>query len=800
MKGPNIHDSRAIYGNKSVEAITNLPGARNDGLTWSDNSGGLWLFGGYGFTENDSGYLNDLWKYNISTGNWTWISGDSSSTASGIYNALGIASPTSKPSSRRWAMKWKDNSGNFWLFGGEGRAFDLVGKLGDLWRYRPGSNDWTWMHGDTVLNTYSDYGIIGQAGSGTGPGAREGAATWVDNSGNLWMFGGFGFAAAGFHGYLNDMWKYEPTTNQWTWVKGSINTGESAIYGTQGIANSSNQPGGLDDAVSWKDLSGNFWLYGGSKGSAGLLNDLWKYNPLLNQWTWMRGDGIVNQTGVYGAIGVSNTNYKPGARIYASVWLDETGNLWLFGGYGFAGATLVKGDLNDLWKYNPVLNQWTWVKGDSTAAGSASIYGNQGSAALMNKPGSRYSSMPWKDNAGNLWLLGGYDLNSPGFLNDLWRIISPVTYTFIGSGDFDTPNNWLNSQVPSMPITQSSIIDINGTGSADRTGDISIEPFGTLSIRDGKVINIINGNLNNSGNLFGPGNLVFSGTPSHISSSEGITAPITLLSKQMFLTADTKTESINLTGGSHIKLDSFNLNLDTATLVADSLNYIITNNTGRLRRMVSTTSKLFHIGIDSTSYTPITISNNGIPDSFSVRVAPGLLTRTTTPDPITMGAVNRTWLINESVSGGSNLNFTIQWKNTDELLGFDRDRAFIAKVCPPPYGCDNGYEVTASSTASGTNPYTLSRNNLTLTNLSDSFIVRTYGTQYNFTGDGFWHSASNWTNNTPPLMPIKLGMEVIINPSGGLCIYIGDIILQSGGILRVEAGKTLHVIGNIIQQ
>ena len=88
-------------------------------------------------------------------------------------------------------------------------------------------------------------------------------------------------------------------------------------------------------------------------------------------WTWMKGDNIINQTGVYGTIGVENTNNKPGSRNYSTTWKDNDGNLWLLGGSGYATNS---GYLNDLWKYNPTKNHWVWVKGDKTDQ-SNHVYG-----------------------------------------------------------------------------------------------------------------------------------------------------------------------------------------------------------------------------------------------------------------------------------------------------------------------------------------------------------------------------------------------------------------------------------------
>jgi len=68
--------------------------------------------------------------------------------------------------------------------------------------------------------------------------------------------------------------------NEWTWVSGSNVGNAKGVYGTQGVPAATNVPGARDSAVTWTDGSGNFWLYGGSG------NDLWKFSPTTNMWTW----------------------------------------------------------------------------------------------------------------------------------------------------------------------------------------------------------------------------------------------------------------------------------------------------------------------------------------------------------------------------------------------------------------------------------------------------------------------------------------------------------------------------------
>jgi N-acetylneuraminic acid mutarotase len=262
------------------------------------------------------------------------------------------------PGSRYRAVSWQDASGNFWLFGGKG--FDSTGTQGDLndlWEYNPGTNQWTWVSGSEVIDHVGSYGTKGSSnGLNNFPGARSGGAGWYD-SGHLWMFGGFGLAAAGTVGDLNDLWKFGIDSlasdyHQWTWVGGANSTGQSGSFGAAGSAGSNNIPPPRRSAVSWTDNSGNFWMFGGIRNSDDDLSDLWKYNPIANQWTWMSGWNAPKQSGTYGSQGSPAIANVPGARDLSVSWKDNAGKLWLFGGQGYDAQGSV-GYLNDLWSFVP---------------------------------------------------------------------------------------------------------------------------------------------------------------------------------------------------------------------------------------------------------------------------------------------------------------------------------------------------------------------------------------------------------------------------------------------------------------
>ena len=115
-----------------------------------------------------------------------------------------------------------------------------------------------------------------------------------------------------------------------------------------------------------------------SAGTEGDLNDLWMFNPTSGMWTWVSGSATLGangiQPGVWGTQGVPAPSNVPSGREASVSWIDSSGNLWLFGGYG-ADVTGVWHGLNDLWEFNPKNNTWTWI-GGTDEADEPGTYGN----------------------------------------------------------------------------------------------------------------------------------------------------------------------------------------------------------------------------------------------------------------------------------------------------------------------------------------------------------------------------------------------------------------------------------------
>lgn len=441
VSGKNTINPAATYELKGVASGTALPGGRQFSAGWSVGNGMVFVLGGVGLNANTSVVnLNDFWNYNTSTNQWTWLSGSDAAIQQGKYGTRGVASVTNQPGGRRSVAGVAGTGGRYWMFGGQGFGeTGSVGFLNDLWQFDAATRQWTWVSGSKAVNPGGVYGTRGVPTALTVPGARLSSGSWLDESGNFWLFGGFN------NSFFNDLWRFNTQTGQWTWVSGSNNANAAAVYGTKGVRAASNVPSARRSVASWKDAAGNFWILGGSgrtiNGQNGLMNDFWRYEPTLNQWTWMGGSGSINATGTYGVLGVAGTG-EPGSRQEAHTWTDADGNLWLLGGDGVDDLGN-PGLLNDLWKYDVVLNQWTWM-GGSTLRNPLGSYGAVGVAAASNQPGGRQAGVTWTDSLGRLWLYGGVGFAASGasdYLNDLWFYDPAINqWTWAGGGNTTFPS------------------------------------------------------------------------------------------------------------------------------------------------------------------------------------------------------------------------------------------------------------------------------------------------------------------------------------------------------------------------
>lgn len=401
-------------------------------------------------------------------GEWVWKSGSNTLNYLGNFGTQGIPSPTNKPPGLYEAAEWTDLQGNFWILG-----------EGNLWKYEPSTNLWTWMKGDGTNNQAPIYGVIGVTSVNNTPGSRSMSYTWVDNVGDFWLFGPS----------TNALWKYQINSNSWTWMKGDSIINNGGNYGTKGIELLSNcPPSSMEIGICWTADNGDLWLMDNN-------GCLWQYKINTNNWIWIKGDhSVLYPQPVYGLKGIPNINNTPGYTFFdytrwkdsngdfwylngmfmilwkynintnmwvcvtgnipyspdhnyggiiceknnadsliplkhretRTCWIDECDNLWLMGGawYGASAAH----SLNDLIYYDTHNNDWVWADND-TIANAPSNYGIQGVSSINNVPASRTGSLPFKDLSGNLWLFGGNDDAYQNFYGDLWMYTIDTTCT-----------------------------------------------------------------------------------------------------------------------------------------------------------------------------------------------------------------------------------------------------------------------------------------------------------------------------------------------------------------------------------
>jgi len=397
--GNNTASYYGVYGSRGVPSVNNYPGARAWGvITWTDNAGDLWLFGGSGYGANGfKGRLNDFWRYHIATNEWTWMSGSQSILSSGVFGLKGVPDINNAPYCRdETSCSWVTDD-YLWLFGGfsQDSTCTINGLRNDLWRYKVSTNEWTWMNGSDSIDVIPHYGILGMPDSSNNPGGRMVYSRWKDNCGNLWLFGG-----NYYYGNANDVWKYNINSNLWSWESGT-NIPNDIGY-SNGPCNSSvnNRPSArAENRACWSDKCGNLWTFG-------YPNDLWHFNVSTREWTFINGTANAQHPQVLGTKTVAGPFNHPSIRSGAPAWKDLNGNLWLFGG------TLTVGFyVNDLWRYIPdttcpnincenliptISNDTTICLGDSvviTAGGGTNYLWNNGDTTQSIKVSPQYSAL-----------------------------------------------------------------------------------------------------------------------------------------------------------------------------------------------------------------------------------------------------------------------------------------------------------------------------------------------------------------------------------------------------------------------
>lgn len=201
VSGNTSFDALIVRGKKGVSAPENYPGSRcGHWIFLHPKSDVMYLVGGYGImdkseTELKDGEFNDVWLYNFTSDEWTWVAGDDYGYSRGNYTLIGLSSEWTAPHSRfSYGMDMHPVSGDIYLFGGYSFSMGNV-YFDDLWKWDPETTFWTWLSGEGISSQPGTYGVKGTESSRNRPGARHSHSLVVLPQDEILMFGGSGYSS-----------------------------------------------------------------------------------------------------------------------------------------------------------------------------------------------------------------------------------------------------------------------------------------------------------------------------------------------------------------------------------------------------------------------------------------------------------------------------------------------------------------------------------------------------------------------------------------------------------------------------
>lgn len=311
---------------------------------------------------------------------------------------------------------------------------------------------------------------------------------------------------------------------------------------------------------------------------------------------------------------------------------------------------------------------------------------------------------------------GTYDVVVTGSCNAVTSSVAmltvnaPGTWLGVTSTNWNTASNWCggvptNTTDVTIPPTAPNMPNLSAGGSAR---NIAISNGGSLIVSTGGTLDLF-GNITGGGTFNAAnGTLAFRGNSSQ--SVPAFTVANLVMNGNGGTTLNgncSVTGTLTLTNG-HITLGSNSLSL--ASGITGSLaSHIITNGNGVvvLRNLAAGANATVPVAFDALTYNPVVLSANAghVTDDIRIRVLPDVLNGGLTGTPFNSRVVNRTWLIEEGVNGGSNVNLTLQWSRDQQLASFNPARSYVMQF-------GTAWDRGTGTASQGTDPFTQTRSSL----------------------------------------------------------------------------------------
>lgn len=286
---------------------------------------------------------------------------------------------------------------------------------------------------------------------------------------------------------------------------------------------------------------------------------------------------------------------------------------------------------------------------------------------------------------------------------------------------WNNASNWCCGAVPTSEtnvVIPTGVTNMPMVTDKQQAANITIQAGASLTLNTPASQLSVYGRIINAGTFTNSnGKLVMSGNKGPQSLPQGTYAKLEVNNPMgMVLEGDVVlTDSLILTSGK-LRLDAFNFTLGNMSYAGDGFanSYIQTNGTGAVvleNIGASGKSAGVVIPVGNNSFNPVVLTNSGTTDQFTVRVVDSVTNQysgnTSVGNKLTTSVVNRTWIINEGVAGGSNVTLKLGWSAADELSGFKRSQSFVSHYTA------TGWSGTTGSAAVGSNPFSQTRSGIT---------------------------------------------------------------------------------------